>query len=383
MGLTCVVLAVLVAAVRLARTVAGVSRRARVAPYRAAVLAIAADGDDDGSASAVLRDVRPREWRVLRDLVVAVLSKVRGDTAVPLIALLDARGEFRRARSALRSRLPVRRARGACLLGLARRRRDVGLLLPLLADRSPYVRLAAARSLGAIGDAGAAAALFEALGPVRGQPGIPAAAAAGALLGFGADAVPAVLDALTADDVTRRTAATMVAAESAISAAAPRLRQLLAGDPEVDIRVSAAFALGAVGGTDDVVPLAALTAAAQPARLRRAAAQALGELGHPDAVPVLSGLLADPDVRLAQHSGDALVRLGPPGVRALLEAAGAGRPPARVAASSLAIARLRNAQQLTAAQVPGQRITRPGREPSVLPGGEPVSQLVAERGDRE
>jgi HEAT repeat protein len=140
----------------------------------------------------------------------------------------------------------------------------------------------------------------------------------------------------------------MVAAEGALSATAPRLRQLLADEPQLGVRISAARALGAVGGAEDVAPLAALTVPAQPTELRRAAVLALGELGHLAAVPVLTGLLSDPDIRLAQHSGDALVQLGPSGVRALLEAAGGPGTPAnreytaaRVAAGSLAVARLR------------------------------------------
>jgi HEAT repeat protein len=147
----------------------------------------------------------------------------------------------------------------------------------------------------------------------------------------------------------------MVAAEGALSAAAPRLRQLLADDPELTVRIFAAQALGAVGGADDVAELAAYTVVTQPTALRRAAVRALGDLGHPDAAPVLSELLSDPDVRLAQHSGDALVQLGPAGVRALLQAAdGAGpmEPAARVAAGSLAITRLRQAPQLTGTLLP-------------------------------
>lgn len=276
-GLSCAVMAVVVVAVKLARAAAESARQARIAPYRDAVLAIAADGDEDDTASARLRGIRERDWRAVRDVVVAMLGTVRGDTAASLVRLLDARGEFERARSALRSRLALRRARGAYLLGLARQRSDVGLLLPLLADRSAEVRLVATRSLGSVGDPIAATALFEALGPVHGHPGIPGAAAAEALLGFGVGAVPAVLAALSAADTTQREVATLVAAEGALGAAAPCLRSLLAGDPELDVRISAARALGAVGGPDDVATLAAFTESARPAELRRAVVQALGE----------------------------------------------------------------------------------------------------------
>lgn len=370
-GLACAVAAVIVVLVKLARAAAESSRRARIAPYRGAVLAVAADGDEDQGASDALRDMRDHDWRAVRDVVVAMLGTVRGDTAVALVRLLDARGEFERARSALRSRLALRRARGAYLLGLARRPGDVGLLLPLLADRSAEVRLVAARSLGSVGDPAAATALFEALGPVHGHPGIPGAAAAEALLNFGTGAVPAVLAALSDGDATQRAVATLVAAEGALSAAAPHLRSLLAGDQELDVRISAARALGAVGGPDDVAALIAFTESARPTELRRAVVQALGELGHPDAAPVLAWLLSDPDVRLAQRSGDALVQLGPAGVRALLQA-GDG-PAARVAAGSLAIARLQKAPQVAGVELPSPRAGSPDREPGRQLAGEPGS----------
>jgi hypothetical protein len=371
LGLSSVVMAVVVAVVKLARAAAESSRQARVAPYRDAVLGIAADGDEDETASATLRGIRDRDWRAVRDVVVGMLGTVRGDTAVSLVRLLDARGEFERARSALRSRVALRRARGAYLLGLARQQSDVGLLLPLLADRSAEVRLVAARSLGSLGDPAAATALFEALGPVHGHPGIPSTAAAEALLNFGTGAMPAVIAALSADDVTQREVATLVAAEGALSAAAPHLRSLLAGDPELDVRISAARALGAVGGPDDVSALAAFTESARSTELRRAAVQALGELGHPDAAPVLTWLLSDPDVRLAQHSGDALVQLGPAGVQALLQAADG--PAGRVAAGSLAIARLRKVPQVASVELPGPRGEPAAREPGRQPAGEPGS----------
>ena len=371
LGLACGVMAVLVVVVKVVRAAAQSARQARAAPYRDAVLAIAAGGDEDDTAGSVLRGIRGRDWRAVRDVVTGTLGKVRGDTTVPLVRLLDARGEFERARSALRSRLALRRARAAYLLGLARQPSDVGLLLPLLADRAAEVRLVTTRSLGSVGDPIAATALFAALGPVHGNPGIPTTVAAEALLSFGVGAVPAVLEALSSEDATQRVVATLVAAEGALSAAAPHLRALLASDPDLDVRIAAARALGAVGGPGDVAELAALTEPARPTELRRAAVQALGDLGHPDAAPVLSWLLSDPDVRLAQRSGDALVQLGPAGVRTLLQAADG--PAARVAAGSLTIARLRKAPQVAGLALPSQRGAPPAREPGRELAAEPGS----------
>lgn len=76
-------------------------------------------------------------------------------------------------------------------------------------------------------------------------------------------------------------------------------------------------------------------------------------------------------MRLAQHSGDALVQLGPAGVRALLQA-GDG-PAARVAAGSLAIARLRKAPQVAGVELPGPRDGSPALEPGRQLASEPGS----------
>jgi HEAT repeat protein len=348
LGLACVALAVLVAAARAGRLATESAREARLAPHRGALLVIAAGSDEDGVAAARLRTVSRRDWPAVRDLAVALLGKVRGEPADDLARLLDERGEFRRARLAVRSRRAIARARAAWLLGLARQPENAALLLPLLADRSADVRRAAARSRGSLGDPVAAAALLEAVKPVRGQPGIPVTVAAEALIGFGAGAVPAVAGALAASDATVRAVAAMVAAEEALSALAPQLRALLASDPVLEVRVPVARALGVAGGAEDIAGLAAQTAATQPPAMRRAAVLALGELGHPDAVPGLAALLPDPDVRLAQYAGDALVRIGTPGLREVLRAAAGSGRAARVAAGSLAIARLQDRLPLPA-----------------------------------
>jgi HEAT repeats len=341
MGLASAVLAVTVVVARVARFAVRSAREARLTPHRLALLAIAAGGDEDGAAAGRLRAVPGRDWPVVRGLAVALLGKVRGQPAEELALLLDERGEFKRARSAVRSRRAIVRARAAWLLGLSRQPQDAVFLLPLLTDASADVRLAAARSLGSLGDPAAAGPVLAAVRPVRGQPGIPADVAAEVLLSFGTGAVPALRAGLAASDPTVRAVAATVAAEEALSAVAPQLRSLLADDPVLEVRVPVARALGVAGGAEDVPGLASQTSATQPPVMRRAAAQALGELGHPDAAPALAGLLRDRDVRLAQNAGDALLRIGPAGLEALMHAQAGGGPPARVAAGALEMARLR------------------------------------------
>jgi HEAT repeat protein len=341
-----VLLTLLVATTRILRTVQLATRQARVAPYRNVLLTIGAGEDDDGAAAAALYAAPPRVWAGIRVAAVGLLDKVRGEPAVQLVRLLDRRGELARALRGLRSPSAIRRARHAHLLGLARRDEDVEVLLPLLADRSAEVRLVAARALGLIGAPRAARALFDALRPVRGQPAVPTGVVAEALLGMGMDTIPAVTGALRADDVNERTVATLVAADSAVSAVLPSLRRLLTDDEVLDVRIAAATAIGAAGGPKDVGALARHTGADQPTALRRAAATALGELGHPAAAPVLAALLSDADVRLAQLCGEALVRLGDDGVTVLTGLAGAAEQPAagpgaRIARGALALARLR------------------------------------------
>src|SRR5262249_2221420 len=151
------------------------TRETKVEPYRMALITLGAGADEDGEAVARLADVPRSDWPAVRDAVVELLGKVRGDPAATLVDLLDRRGEFDRARTGLRSRSAVGRARSAYLLGLARQRTDAELLVPLLFDRNADVRLVTARSLGAIGAPEAAGPLFDALRLVHGRPGIPTA----------------------------------------------------------------------------------------------------------------------------------------------------------------------------------------------------------------
>jgi len=339
-ALTAVGLTVLVVVAKLVRTHRERATEAALAPHRMPLLILGSGEDDDGAAMAHLLAVDHQAWRTVGPAVTAMLAKVRGEPVEDLVLVLREHGDVDRALAELGSRSVVTRARAAYLLGLVRDRSHVPHLLPLLRDRSAEVRLVAVRALGAIGDPVAAGDVLRALHSVRGHVGVPAFLAAEALLSLGTGGAAALREGLDSDDPIVRNAAALVSGHGTFVSSAPRLRELVDADPDPEVRATAAAALGCVGGADDVPTLARHTAVGEPVELRRTCAAALGEVGHPLAADTLTGLLADPDRRLAQIAADALVQLGPTGI-AQLAGVPDGTPAAPAARGALQLARLR------------------------------------------
>lgn len=260
--------------------------------------------------------------------------------------MLRAHGDVGRAVAQLGSRSVIRRVRAAHVLGLVRDPDHVPDLIPLLSDGSAEVRLVAVRALGAIGDPAAAASVLAALSPVRGQVGVPASAAAEALVAMGSGTGQAVRAGLRSPDPVVRAVACLVAGRSTLVAAAVEMRELLDRDPDSEVRVTAAVALGLVGGPQDVETLSRHTTVDTPAPLRRTCAAALGDLGHPLAVEAVLPLLASRDRRLAEISAQSLIRLGPVGLTRLAEVPDAGAA-GRAARAALAAARLPEVHAVT------------------------------------
>jgi len=341
-GLTAVALAVLVAGTKALRTRRRRSLAVAVAPHRWALLAVASGEDDDASGAAHLIAVAGGDWRSLAPDVITMLSKIRGGPAEDLVDVLRRQGDIERAVTFLRSHSTVRRARAAHLLGLVHDVTHVPDLVPLLSDRSREVRLVAVRALGAIGDPSAANDILLALRTTRRQVPVPAHVAAEALLAMGVGTGPALREALNSEDPLVRDVAAVVAGHINLLSAAPGLQELLHGDPDPQVRISAVRALELVGGAADVARVAAVTSdGAGPAPLRRACAAALGGLGHPDAAQPLAALLGDPDRRLAQIAAESLTLLGATGVEQLMRASPA-TPAGRAARAALAATRLRS-----------------------------------------
>lgn len=315
------------------------------APHRLLLLEVASGEDEDSVAADALAALPAREWASIRPAVIAMLSKVRGLPAEQIVGIIAAHGEVDVARTRLHARTALHRARAAHLLGLVRDEASVPRLLELLADPADDVRLVATRSLGAIGDPSAAAAVLAAVPGSGGRVGVPAWVAAESLLSMGSGVEPALLDALRHTDPGVREVVVTVVTHSTLPTAIAALRRALPQETHEDVQVAMITALGRVGDVEDVAILSGYLGGDTPPALRRAAAGALGELGDAGAAPALRPLLADEDRRLAAVAAEALARLGAVGVELLHAARAQGRDAGRIAAAALHLARLReNAQ---------------------------------------
>ena len=142
---------------------------------------------------------------------------------------------------------------------------EVRALVEKLADADAFVRMKAAKQLGAMGPAAAAAApAIEKLAATDPDPDVRAVASAalqqirpaGAGGGAGDPPVAGLLVELASDDVFIRMSAAkkLGALGAAAKAALPALRKVAAEDPDADVRRLAANAVAAIGGEEALPP---------------------------------------------------------------------------------------------------------------------------------
>jgi HEAT repeat protein len=206
----------------------------------------------------------------------------------------------------------------------------------LLADGDAEVRRVAARALGRIRSHAAAEALLEAVSSNR---PVPPRIIAAAVLKVGVGAHPALVATLRDGDALQRAIAAEISGLAGAASAVEVLMQALLHDPQVEVRVRSARALGRIGMPWATGHLIDATGSTQPLPLRIVASRALGDLGAVDAVPRLSELVTDPAHRVAANAASSLLRCGAAGLDALRAAASS--PDGAHARESLAIARLR------------------------------------------
>ncbi len=312
----CVLLVMLVVAVRARRHSRTRRDEMLLSPLRTPLITVASGEDDDGSAARELTWATGVSRAVLDRNIVEMLTKIRGVPAEQLVHVLEVHGALDAAVEDLTSRSTVKRARAAQLLGLARAEATVPLLVEALGDEAMEVRNSAAYALGLIGDPSAAGPVLAAIGaPER---GLPAATAAEALQSMGVGIAEVLRDGLADANPRTRMVAAHLSSERSFTQSLPELRRMLGSDPDLTVRETSATAIGRLGRGEDVEILVRHTAGSEPLPLRRACVVALGELAETAAVPALAELLDDSDPRLAELAATALLSMGPAGSAALV-----------------------------------------------------------------
>ncbi|MER7901291.1 HEAT repeat domain-containing protein [Streptomyces sp. NPDC096046] len=313
------VLSLLITGIRGVRTFRQSRRRRIAAPVRDLLLELLCTQEHEQSELLDhITRIDKRTWAALEPTVAAMLGKVSGKSREALILLYERRGSPAHAVADLRSRNAARRGRAAQVLGLLHHRPAVPSLCRLLDDPDREVRSAAARALGRIGDPAAVPHLLRSL---HGARTVAPMAVTAALASFGSAAWSRVVEGLRDPAPLVRAVVVEVLGVTGAIARTPEIVRALCEDPDTEVRIRAARALGRLGMPDGLEPLLAGIRPGQPAALRIVAAGALGNLGAAPATPHLRAMLGDADPHVAGTAARALLRLGPAGQAALRETA--------------------------------------------------------------
>ena len=221
---------------------------------------------------------------------------------------------------------PWRRALECEMLGKIGAHRSVPVLLERLEDRRPDVRMAAVQALGDIGSAEAVPALGEAFLARRVAP---TDVVNEALRRIGIDAFPVFERGVaSADPVIRISSCFGLAGiVEKRRACAFRLALVLDTDSDARVRTAAASALGILGGEEAPAPLRR-AATDGDVHVRRSSVKALGSFDDPTTGQTLDECTEDEDRETAIRAAEALLALArrpraAPEARARLESSSA------------------------------------------------------------
>jgi len=290
----------------------GAWARRRVEEGRSALYTLMRSGTGVSSRERerCVEQLRRLPQRLRTRLVLSLARSLDPSAATPLREVAERIGLTARAERDCRSRFWWRRLEGARLLSLLCA--DDRAMARLLQDPHPAVRrqaveFAADDPLPGMVD-GLVALLERPAGAER-------FSAQDALLRAGAVAVEPLARLLEAGEGPGTRAALRVAAALAHPRfSRPAARLCAAAD--AGIRAGAAELLGATGGEEGTVVLAALLDDRDPA-VRAAAARALGRLRYWASAPKLAGRLRDTSWEVRRAAGLALRSVGPPGLLVL------------------------------------------------------------------
>ena len=285
--------------------------RARMTKQLSAFLALS---ESKAATIAALRVDRA----VALDALARTATALPGDERAQLAPLFKHFAFAEQETEVLRHGHWGRRLRAAEHLGVMSDPGVVPTLVHALGDEMLDVRLAAARSLAQLPAPNAIEPILRSLA-VPGE--LPLKLAADVLVEFGDAAIEPLLAFMREHDATTDgpavAAAITVLGMRRATVGIPALIAKL-GDPEPELRASAARALGSIGSPQALGALCERTR--DPVwQVRSTAAQALGRIGDAQAIPTLAGRLIDVAWWVRFNAAEALFRLGYCGRERLLE----------------------------------------------------------------
>src|SRR5688572_16600270 len=247
--------------------------------------------------------------RIAREVIASISHSLQGADVVTARLIYKQCRFLRDTVEDLKAKGWFRRARGCEELGDLKIIEMVDEIAKCLTDPVVEVRLAAARSLGAIGSL----ALIKTILGVLATPSRWGALDTYEILrSFGPASSKPLLQALdpTSAPKVRRMAAELLGLMHSVEAV-PALRTALK-DSDLELRTRVARALGRIGDPSAEPDL--IEGMKDPWwSVRAACAQALGELGSIEAIPDIERGLSDRSWWVRRNSAEALARLGSPG----------------------------------------------------------------------
>ena len=284
------------------------------------------------------REERPVAAWLLCDLMRGASEPTRASVQ----EVLRETGAIELVERGTRRRTPWRRALACEILGTIGAERSVPVLVERLGDRRREVRTAATRALGAIGSTAGAPALTTMFLECT---GVPTGVAYDALRALGPGGGETFRRGLESPSPVVRVASCFgiaaLAAEGDETAAVERLVGVLAEDRDARVRSAAAKALGVVGGA--APPPALVGAVDDPElRVRREAVGALGSFDAPLSADLAADATLDVDREVALRAAESLLALSS------APRAGQEARAALISASAWSIAYVRTTAELNA-----------------------------------
>lgn len=282
------------------------------------LLLLGGDPEEVDAATEALVGLPRRDRNTLEPALVAMLTKVRGESRAALVRVLDRQGTLAAARERLLVGGAAGRSAAAQLLAVAGVTEAVPAMLRLLSHPDAQLRLSVVRALGHLGPVDAAAPLLLLAGDPR---DVPLPVLSNALARLPVVSEEDLARTLKFGSARQRSVAAEVSGIRQALTCAGLLQQRLQDDFDTDVRIRCARALGRLGLPRAVPDLVIAAAPGQPATLRAVATRALGHVGHRDAIPVLLQLCRDPDDRVAVNAAQSLLDCGDEGLAAVCEVA--------------------------------------------------------------